>query len=76
MATQSLDVSDRRLAWIDDKGQPQPITGATVLVSSNGANASTCWWSPDEQARSLAGGGVPYLMPFTRNRSELVTPYP
>lgn len=41
MTTQSPDVSDRRLAWIDDKGQPQPILGATrnfgqVAVSPDG----------------------------------------
>jgi hypothetical protein len=41
MTTQSPDVSDRRLAWIDDKAQPQPIFGATrnfgqVAVSPDG----------------------------------------
>ena len=29
MTTQSPDVSDRRLAWIDEKGQPRPVPGAT-----------------------------------------------
>jgi serine/threonine-protein kinase len=41
MATQSAEVSDRRLAWIDDKGQPQPIPGTTraygqILISPDG----------------------------------------
>ncbi len=41
LATRSLDVSDRRLAWIDEKGQPQPIPGAIraygeIRVSSDG----------------------------------------
>ena len=29
LATRSPDVSDRRLAWIDEKGQPQPIPAMT-----------------------------------------------
>jgi hypothetical protein len=29
MATRLADTSDRRLAWIDEKGQPQPIPGMT-----------------------------------------------
>jgi serine/threonine-protein kinase len=41
LATRSADVSDRRLAWIDDKGQPQPIPGSTrafgqIVVSPDG----------------------------------------
>ncbi len=41
MATRSPDVSDRRLAWIDDKGQPQPIPGVTraygqIAISPDG----------------------------------------
>ncbi len=41
MATRSSDVSDRRLAWVDDRGQAQPIPGATraysnIVVSPDG----------------------------------------
>jgi WD40 repeat protein len=41
LATQSADMSDRRLAWIDLKGQPQPIPGMTrnfgeIVVSLDG----------------------------------------
>jgi len=41
MSTRSTDFSDRRLAWIDDKGQPQPIPGpkrafSEILVSPDG----------------------------------------
>ncbi len=33
IATRSLDVSDRRLAWIDEKGKPQPIPGISRAFS-------------------------------------------
>jgi len=41
MATRPADSSDRRLAWIDEKGQPQPIPGtsrafAEVAISPDG----------------------------------------
>lgn len=41
LATRMVDVSDRRLAWIDEKGQPQPIPGLTrnfreIVVSPDG----------------------------------------
>ncbi len=41
MSTRPTDFSSRRLAWIDDKGQPQPIPGPTrafseILVSPDG----------------------------------------
>jgi hypothetical protein len=41
LTTQSAEVSDRRLAWIDEKGQPQPIPGTTrnfvdIAISPDG----------------------------------------
>jgi Tol biopolymer transport system component len=33
MATRPADSSDRRLAWIDERGQPQPIPGTTRAFS-------------------------------------------
>ncbi len=33
MATRPADFSDRRLAWIYEKGQPQPIPGTTRALS-------------------------------------------
>lgn len=40
LATRPAEVQDRRLAWIDDKGQPQPIPGmrsyGQILVSPDG----------------------------------------
>ena len=41
MSTQSPDLSDRRLAWFDEQGQPQPIPGATrnsgqIVISPDG----------------------------------------
>ncbi|MBL9001413.1 MAG: protein kinase [Phycisphaerae bacterium] len=41
MSTRSLDVSDRRLAWIDERGQPLPIPGVTrafgdIVISPDG----------------------------------------
>jgi len=41
LSTRPTDSSDRRLAWIDDKGQPQPIPGPTrafseIVVSPDG----------------------------------------
>jgi serine/threonine-protein kinase len=41
LSTRPSDVSDRRLAWLDDQGQPQPIPGAArafseIVVSPDG----------------------------------------
>lgn len=41
LATRPSDFSDRRLAWLDDKGQPQPVPGPTrafseIVVSPDG----------------------------------------
>ena len=46
IATRPAEVLDRRLAWIDDKGQSQPIPGMTrsygeVVVSPDGGRALT-----------------------------------
>jgi Tol biopolymer transport system component/predicted Ser/Thr protein kinase len=60
LSTRPSDFSDRRLAWLDDRGQPQPIPGPTrafseVTVSPDGARvlASTQVNSPDDLSSEM-----------------------
>lgn len=55
LSTRPADVPNRRLAWIDEKGQPQPIPGPTrafseIVVSPDGGRvlANLDVTSPDE----------------------------
>ncbi|MBX3357461.1 MAG: serine/threonine-protein kinase [Phycisphaeraceae bacterium] len=60
LSTQPSDLSDRRLAWLDDKGQPQPIPGPTrafseISVSPDGGRvlANLEVSSPDDLSSEL-----------------------
>ncbi len=53
MVTQSTDVSGRRLAWVDEQGQAQPIPGAprafgSIAVSPDGGRVATSLETPGQ----------------------------
>ncbi len=60
LSTRPTDLSDRRLAWLDDKGLPQPILGPTrafseIVISPDGGRvlASLQMNNPDDLTSEL-----------------------